>query len=161
MVSIKNLHEKSLQEIFDFVVTKLHEQGEPSINSDGECVYHQKNEDKILQCSVGFLLPTETEDDLYRIGMQENKKAISVLKAFKTEEEYAALDSTRKVSLISDLQHCHDDPVESFLLIRHGKKYHTKLWLQRTSNALWWIAAKYDLDHSILEGKFQSSIEEE
>lgn len=48
------------QEMFDFCFNKIVEQGEPSINRLGACMYRSVNKNKkILKCAAGHFIPDE------------------------------------------------------------------------------------------------------
>ena len=160
MVSINNLHEKSLQEIFDFVVTKLDEQGEPSMNTHGSCKYYQEIDGKAIQCAVGFLLPSTTEDDLNLIKSVEGRRARVLLEIMRPYAEFKKLESDKKVDLLQDLQLCHDSKADYSYRATHGKEAHDTMWKTKVYEDLHRVANEYELDTSILQGKFQTSKQE-
>ena len=90
------------QEVFDFAVGKVIEQGAPSVGGDG-CMYRDHLGQK---CAFGHLIP----DSLYRNSF-ENQTAKGILsKRIKTPHYSPALASSleRHASLITDLQRAHD-----------------------------------------------------
>lgn len=83
------------QEMFDFVVKSVIDQGRPSVVIDdgkARCMYRGEGGTK---CAAGFLL----EDD----EVVENKTIYDVLAAFKT------LHGTNTFKLLRDLQCAHDE----------------------------------------------------
>ena len=62
-INLTNLHSKSLQEVYDFIVAHLMKQGKRSVNETGTCVYRGP---KGLMCAVGCLIP----DEDYRIDFE-------------------------------------------------------------------------------------------
>jgi hypothetical protein len=57
VITTRNLHEHTAQEVFDYVCRKVIEQGAPSVrfeaNDEGACLYRGPNGTK---CAVGFLI---------------------------------------------------------------------------------------------------------
>lgn len=90
------------QEVFDFAVGKVIEQGAPSVGGDG-CMYRDHLDQR---CAFGHLIP----DSLYRNSF-ENVSAIAILSKHVKSPQYSpALASSlgRHASLIEDLQRAHD-----------------------------------------------------
>lgn len=160
MVSINNLHEKSLQEIFDFVVTKLDEQGEPSMDAGGACKYYQEINGKVIKCAVGFLLPSATEEDLNFIKSVEGKRVVVLLESTTPHTEYKKLESDKKVDLLQHLQFCHDSKADYGYRAAHGKEAHDTMWKTKVYEDLCRVANDYQLNTSVLQGKFQTKNKE-
>ena len=92
------------QEVFDFAVGKVIEQGAPAISEDG-CAYRTRNGNK---CAFGHLIP----DSLYKHSF-ENVTAVGILTEglSKKNLQYSpALAASLEchVSLITDIQRAHD-----------------------------------------------------
>jgi hypothetical protein len=90
---IVNTEFKTLQEAFDFAVTKIVEQGDQCLDYDGACAYTRKDK----HCAVGWLLPDNNEmgefegdvEDLVKrfkedvpAIVRKNREAFSVLQQF-------------------------------------------------------------------------------
>ena len=93
------------QEVFDFAVGKVIEQGAPAINGDG-CAYRNHLGQK---CAFGHLIP----DSLYKHSF-ENVTAVGILTEglSKTNLQYSpALAASLEchVSLITSIQRAHDN----------------------------------------------------
>ena len=84
------------QEIFDFVWTKLYEQGEQSTD-DFRCKYRTLDG---LKCAVGHLIP----DDLYEEAM-EGHSVITINKNYSLPSE---VFNPNNICLLQDLQFAHD-----------------------------------------------------
>lgn len=141
MVSLKNLHEKSLQEIFDYVVEKLAEQGEPSFdNRQKSCMYRMKKDGKILNCAAGFLMPQETEEEMELIEIVEGKNFDAAIEVFKTKgyRNLARPSVDSKLVLIIRLQRAHDGP----------QRDSTKKWCAEVKEKLLEVANSFDLDET-------------
>ena len=96
--------EPTRQEVFDFVVSKLVQQGQPSIdeNSDSACVYRGKNN---LKCAAGWLLP----DEMYVSHIEGSSVYCDTFqKLFKKTEVYWFKKSSKYYRLIDNLQDAHD-----------------------------------------------------
>lgn len=90
------------QEVFDFVVHALREQGVPSIDtSDFRCQYRAMTESgRTLKCAVGHLIP----DDLYSPDLESLSPDNTVM-----QRVLARLELTEHTELLTDLQRAHDE----------------------------------------------------
>jgi hypothetical protein len=123
------------QEIFDFVLDKLAEQGRPAMNADGSCYYRSPLG---LKCAFGWLIP----DRLYDPRI-EGICAYMILKdtaALRRSDERVLCERLRQglklaahYQLIADLQVAHDG---------NGPENWLKGWLADME----WVCAKHDLD---------------
>ena len=84
------------QEIFDFVWTKLYEQGQPSRGNFG-CRYRITEG---LKCAVGYLIP----DDLYKEDM-EGHAVSTISENYSLPREIFNKDNEE---FLNDLQGAHD-----------------------------------------------------
>jgi hypothetical protein len=90
------------QEIFDFAVGKLIEQGVESVNEYHQSVYRAKNGNK---CTFGHLIP----DSLYRDSF-EDRTAVAILREGGTGySSKLAASLNQHEELITDLQNAHDE----------------------------------------------------
>lgn len=96
IVTIENLAEASLQDVYDTVKNHLLSQGEHSQDKDGICFYRCYKKEKELSCAAGCLIP----DLIYREEM-ERKLWSDLVK------EYSF--SSNHVEEIQSLQCLHDD----------------------------------------------------
>lgn len=94
MITVRNLHQYSEQEVFDYVVNHLLTQNKQArLADDSDCAY--RTEDG-LKCAVGCLIP----DDLYKPEFERRS-----YRALIVSEQF---DPTHQ-ELISRLQMLHDD----------------------------------------------------
>lgn len=126
------------QEIFDKVATHLIQQGEPAMNSNGDCVYRN---DQGLKCAVGCLIPEDKYEDRF-----ENLGIGSVLHFDESrqrdvdglwdvlEEEGIAKDE--HLQLLEDLQGTHDHWFDS---------------MDEVKEKLGCVAGNHSLNPSVLE----------
>jgi len=95
IITIENLHEVTAQEVFDYVTSKVVEQGKPSIDLDRDsCMY--RNGD--LCCAAGHLLPDSVDTKLWDLK--------SLTWTILVEKE---LVPSNHVELIVELQSAHDN----------------------------------------------------
>lgn len=89
---------KSNQQVFDYVVTKLAEQGKPSVGQGGKCQY--RGEDG-CKCAVGWLISDKQYDHEWDkfSGMSVDATTVS---SVMDELGYSR-------SLLRSLQNAHDD----------------------------------------------------
>ena len=92
------------QEVFDFAVGKVIEQGAPATNVDGHCVYRTGNGNK---CAFGHLIP----DSLYKRSFENVTSAGIINSKTKTPQYSPALAASLEchVDLIYSLQQAHDN----------------------------------------------------
>lgn len=109
--SVKNLHKKTAQEVFDFVTNHLIEQGQRS--GSAICLYRNG----AFSCAAGCLIP----DDLY------SKK----LEGLDWNSVSKILNMTVHRDLISALQEIHDN-AEACVWVKHFKKLAKRLKLKFT-----------------------------
>jgi hypothetical protein len=91
------------QEVFDFAVGKVIEQGDPAISEEG-CVYRDHLGQK---CAFGHLIP----DSLYRHSF-ENVTSNGIINSTAKNPQYSpALAASLEchASLITDIQRSHDN----------------------------------------------------
>ena len=91
------------QEVFDFAVGKVIEQGDPAISEEG-CVYRDHLGQK---CAFGHLIP----DSLYKHSF-ENVTADGIISSMAKNPQYSpALAASLEchASLITDIQRSHDN----------------------------------------------------
>lgn len=99
-----------LQEIFDFVTSKLLEQNNKSIDGD-MCMYRTTIAGYTLKCAAGHLIP----DELYREEFERCFVAPSGLvdqtkgKYFSTKDVFGKEYTEKELRLIRRLQEVHDD----------------------------------------------------
>lgn len=102
MITLKTLHEYTMQEVFDFVGNHMLKQNETSVKSwDGEetCMYRlQKEDGTILRCAVGCLIP----DEDYTSNM-EDKTILNM-----QEQGIINIQSMDVINLLTSLQETHD-----------------------------------------------------
>jgi hypothetical protein len=121
------------QEIFNFVVKHLIEQGRPSVDGRGNCVYRSPEGS---MCAVGCLIP----DEIYDESMESQSIYDLVTIQNRNFPDYIA----DQISILDRLQTCHD-----FASIEYDATDKTK-YLQRLSNRLQIIAESFNLDPSII-----------
>ena len=91
------------QEVFDYSVGKVIEQGAKAVNQYNQCIYRAVNGNK---CAFGHLIP----DSLYRDTF-EDKTARSILrKGGNGYSSKLAASLEQHEYLITDLQTAHDEP---------------------------------------------------
>jgi hypothetical protein len=100
VITTRNLHEHTAQEVFDFVCLKVLEQGKPSYRG-GACAY--RGEDG-LKCAVGHLI----EDDAFAAELDKRTLGVAV-GMFNTEDfERLGWRGPAHLKLLSELQVAHD-----------------------------------------------------
>lgn len=109
---------KTLQEIFDFGLAHIRQQGEPCRGSDGTCKYRN---DEGQSCIVGGFLTPETylpEFDSVECGGTSVYNLMDRLPSFRAAMLAAGVDvaDTKVRNLLSWMQHCHDSaPLSVFI----------------------------------------------
>jgi hypothetical protein len=93
MICLANLAEKSEQEVFNWIVTKLMEQGKKSVDARSHCMY--RGEDG-CKCAAGWVIG----DDEYTVSFEDQTWSSLVAK-------YDYVPSSHS-KLIYELQHIHD-----------------------------------------------------
>lgn len=89
---------KSNQQIFDYVVTKLAEQGRPAIGATGLCQYRGKNGCK---CAVGWLISDHDYDPVW----EEKGHGMT----FSTDSpQKLMIEKGYSIDLLTCLQDAHD-----------------------------------------------------
>ena len=92
------------QEVFDFVVSKIIHQGQPS-TVNGSCAYRGPDG---LRCAAGWLLPDEAYDRSFNRSSIVSSRFQSNVKRYQA---YWLKSPSRFFNLIKDLQRAHDDAV--------------------------------------------------
>lgn len=93
----------SIKKLLDFVEQKLLEQGRPSINDDGSCLYRHSDG---LKCGIGFLIP----DALYCPSMEGITAAAINSKVHEhIRAEYSFPAEFNLSRLLDDVQDVHDN----------------------------------------------------
>lgn len=139
-VHLDNLNEKTYQEVFDFVVEKLFEQGEPS-HLDGACMYRSYNDDgKKLKCAAGQLM---TDEQYIQLDDPEGKPWITIANN---------IGIVNHIDLIGDLQYVHDfdvdrDSADEDSVVPPSREYIIENWKRRFRDR----AKKYDLNTNVLD----------
>lgn len=101
-ISTRNLHEHTAQQVFDFVVGRILEQGVASIIDGNNCLYRSPTG---LKCAFGHLI---LEED-YPAVLGEDGGEIGSLNAFseRTIQKLGWKNEAHK-DLVRDLQLAHD-----------------------------------------------------
>ena len=106
-ITTHNLHEHTAQEVFDFVVGKVLEQGCKSVHCETNfaavsCMYRGNNGNK---CAFGHLIA----DEDYRPAM-ENKTALTVFRNYQIMLGWKLIgENPAHLGLVMGLQQAHDD----------------------------------------------------
>lgn len=125
------------QEAFDFVAKKLIEQGEPSINDSGMCLYRGPNNNR---CAAGWLIP----DDKYTDDMEGNTTDCD---SHPTLRESINCNDLHFVSV---LQTAHDNATK----FSAAEAANYRGWRQVWKNRMYVIAGQFKLDYAVLEMKW-------
>jgi hypothetical protein len=128
-MTIQEVNNKSLQEIFDFVANHLLTQNKKSVEESGTCLYRCGD----LKCAVGALI--SDEDYNYSFEMQSLR-----LLADKKETIFSDIEES-KLAFLMHLQEIHDD-------------YAIEEWSEKLSI----LGSDYNLSNEILE-KFKTNEE--
>lgn len=102
-ISLKNLHEASLQDIFNQVKEHMLKQGEACLSTSYGCSYRNS---KGLKCAVGCLISDEEYSHKF-----EDKNLGNLLEYFKETGIFSNLrnfSSTPQYNLLYELQRIHD-----------------------------------------------------
>ena len=99
-VTLKNINEFTLQEIFDRVAKHLLNQNEIAKDYSGKCLYRVKKDNKVLLCAVGCLIP----DKDYSENMEEQ----SINDLFRRYYAQYEQPDTLRLELLQGLQEIHD-----------------------------------------------------
>jgi hypothetical protein len=105
VITTRNLHEHSAQEVFDFVCLKVLEQGKPSMRGTG-CAYRGEGG---LKCAVGHLI----RDEDYRKEFDSGYIVLSLCNVF---DEGLGWTNKAHLHLLRHLQMAHDDADEDNFL---------------------------------------------
>ncbi len=100
-MNLLNIDNYSKQEIFDFVVNKLLDQGHGSTDERGRCMYRADNGSR---CAIGWLMPdtwVAKEDFCYTGTLKKYDVRVSVEQLFFLEDlqrahDYAALRTSMR-----------------------------------------------------------------
>lgn len=98
------------QEIFDFVISKLHEQGKQCVDELGNCRYRGPNG---MKCAIGHLIP----DDSYREYFESQSVTyLPIQKALSKNASHPVYcldisDNDDNLGFLIDLQDFHDNDV--------------------------------------------------
>lgn len=127
------------QEIFDKVATHLIQQGEPAMDSNGDCVYRN---DQGLKCAVGCLIPDDKYEGRFEqlgIGanLSANKERQSDIEGLWSVLEGEGILRDEHLQLLEDLQEAHDGWEAGGVHLIIG--------------ALNYVADNHDLDPFVLE----------
>jgi hypothetical protein len=114
------------QDLFNFVLLKITEQGEPSYEDD-KCLYRMiKSDGTVLKCGAGQLIP----DEVYDPSM-EGKAAFVI--------SYFQLNLRKQIHLISDMQSAHDRAARNCL------NFEDKPFIELFNDYMKEVAKNYDL----------------
>lgn len=100
------------QQIFDTVLTRLREQGQPSIKINGtdipSCLYRGPNG---LKCAVGWLIPDNAYHSKFEIGVGGDSGVVTLSEGddFAAALSAGGVDVHEHLDLLSGLQMVHDD----------------------------------------------------
>lgn len=145
-IHLGNLREHSKQQVFDFIVRSLFEQGRPSY-SNGACLYHSYDESGkiVAKCAAGHLITAEQ--------YKEIKKELSVApnQVFEgsawddlSNGNYSTIPTDHS-DLIYDCQIAHDAADD--LSGTHSSHRHNDIWRTHFSD----VASKHFLDTEVLD----------
>jgi len=129
----------TMQDVFDFIVTRLIEQGEPSIQSginSARCMYRYGN----LRCAIGHLIP----DKAYTPKM-EGKNVYSLEYAPLFKWAYAQPSPTRALEFLASMQRAHDGDNEESQMDKEHWLTNTFLPAVRT------VAMRHGLNLNVLK----------
>jgi hypothetical protein len=125
-MTIQEVNNKSLQEIFDFVANHLLTQNKKSVEESGTCLYRCGD----LKCAVGALISDEDYDCNFEM---QNLRILSS----KKETIFNHIEESR-LEFLMHLQTIHDD-------------FSIKEWLEELSI----LGLRFNLSNKILE-KFKT-----
>ena len=148
------------QEMFDFVATKLIEQGGPANNVDGSCRYRT---DKGRKCAAGWLI----EDKFYDPRMEN--LSISAMQMSTDggwrENQIERCDhpesllyfglidsgvSPDDIEFVGQLQQAHDQPVTSLYKRGYGEGSTDERWLITWREQMHFVAQREGLSPAVL-----------
>lgn len=129
IITTRNMHEFTAQQVFEYVVGKVLEQGKPSVHPDrpSVCVYRGEGG---LKCAVGHLI----DDDELARWLDCHEGAVMSF----TKDMYAKLDwdgMTHKELLIK-LQQCHDDAAVRMVARREPNQQFNQLFIAELRDIL-------------------------
>ena len=126
MITMKNLHLATEQQVFDQVARHLLTQNTKAINDLGVCKYRFRlNDNTILKCAVGFLIA----DDEYSQEMEG-----SLYGSYDFNEFFGFKGEAPHLTLLRSLQNLHD-------------KHPVLIWKEELEK----IAADFNLNIDILK----------
>jgi hypothetical protein len=134
-ITLQTIQNFTKQEIFDFIVGKLIEQGSPSIDKGISCLYRGPNG---LKCAIGHIMP----DESHSLGL-EGKSVDGVanhLKLIIREDVHKQLRG-----FLSELQCIHDS------CSNHQQTINGCKWSKLFFGRLVGLAKKYDLTYKFEE----------
>ena len=101
----------SFEDLKQYILTKLIEQGRRSADTYGDCKYRMIDENNnILKCAVGHVIP----DELYNPNMEDETLG-NLLRLYTNSlliEEMPELEIYKQE--LKDLQHIHDNWIKPF-----------------------------------------------
>ena len=126
MITLATLPTATAQEVFDQVVNHLRQQGEKSIDKNGNCCYRHTDAGKTTRCAAGCLI----SDDEYDQGLMETLLWRPNSHKWVPEEHAHKWVPEEHAHIIRELQRIHDgcnvDDWEARLeqlAERHGLNY--------------------------------------
>lgn len=129
-VTIHNLDQVSAQEVFDFIVSHVLNQGKPAVRDhEGNCVYRTYNG---LTCAAGCLIPYGN----YSLAM-ENINWSSLARAEGVESH---------VGLVESLQGAHDSAARDYFAASFSKEPFTHRFQAKAQT----VAERFDLETTVL-----------
>jgi hypothetical protein len=90
--------------MFSYALAKVVEQGRPSVDPNGYCMYRNDDENGLCRCALGWLIPDEEMRDAF-----EEKQAGNVVTALDPQVP------KERINFLVKLQLCHDAPAVSAL----------------------------------------------
>ena len=100
----------TVQEMFDTVVAHLIQQGVPSVDDTGVCMYRGPNNTK---CAIGCLIPNENYDESFE-GRSVFYSVVRNSLPFHVDDPM--------MNLLSSLQNAHDSHFESVEMLKKKLK---------------------------------------
>ena len=133
----------SEQEIFDAAYTALLDQGCPSVNSGGGCVYRNNG----YRCGVGWFIT----DDVYDPEMEDAGDVQGLVDKY-SDNEYGDFDGhslpgwfALRVAILQAIQKAHDEPAPGSVSVADYSDEMRASWLQGFRHNMTSLAERFSL----------------